>query len=317
MCARARAHTHTHTHARTHARTHAHAVALGFVDAYVRSPLDFVRERALGGVRADTLVLQKRIGQGSFGAVYTGLKLKSPTEQSRAAQRLTEDDPCVDRRVIIKQGLTAKLGARELADTEVWMNRRARRSLSLSRVCAPFVGAFEVGDESGAGGLARGATVLVWEYEGERTLESFLTAPDWPYNLEVPLFGREQSGSDEERALRVVRTVLAQVLDALATLHATGIVHRGASCARTAGGRAIEHVHVQVCMCVCARARAHTHTFVWRVCVIACARRTRGRALTHARARTKTHARGALLCLCAQTSSPPTWCSRSARAASR
>ena len=63
------------------------------------------------------------------------------------------------------QGLTAKTGARELADTEVWMNRRARRSPRLSRVCAPFLGAFEVGDDAGAGGLARGATVLVWAHE--------------------------------------------------------------------------------------------------------------------------------------------------------
>eukprot|EP00793_Prasinoderma_coloniale_P000409 PRCOL_00005393-RA len=163
-----------------------HAADAGSLTTRVASSLRSGYQRAPGQCGATTVAAPRERRSLAARRSRSGHRspLKSPTEQSRAAQRLTEDDPCVDRRVIIKQGLTAKLGARELADTEVWMNRRARRSLSLSRVCAPFVGAFEVGDESGAGGLARGATVLVWEYEGERTLESFLTAPDWPYNLE-------------------------------------------------------------------------------------------------------------------------------------
>ena len=49
------------------------------------------------------LVLQNRIGQGSFGAVYAGLKLKAGTEQSRASARMDDDDPGVAAKVVIKQ----------------------------------------------------------------------------------------------------------------------------------------------------------------------------------------------------------------------
>ena len=198
-------------------------IALGFLDAYLAAPLDYLLERARG-LSEERLVLQGRLGQGSFGTVYAGCELRPGRVPEGASARVTEDDPAVSRRVIIKQGSTTKLGAAELAEVEIWMNRRVRRSMTLSRYCAPFLGAFE--GEGGGSGYARDATVLVWQYEGERTLESFLLEPTFPLNLEEPLFGREGSGSEEARELRVISTVLYQVLEGIAALHAAGIVHR-------------------------------------------------------------------------------------------
>ena len=81
--------------------------------------------------------------------------------------------------------------------------------------------------------------LLVWEYQGSKTLESFMTDPTFPLNLEPYYFQRGQGPetiqpvqprrgeeSDGKREAEMLRRVIQDVLRATRLLHNCGIVHR-------------------------------------------------------------------------------------------
>ena len=68
---------------------------------------------------------------------------------------------------------------------------------------------------------------LVWRLEGTRTLADVIGDKDFPYSVEEELFGAPLPlPRGPERKAATLRELTRQALDALAALHATGIVHR-------------------------------------------------------------------------------------------
>ena len=69
---------------------------------------------------------------------------------------------------------------------------------------------------------------LVWESEGDSSLADYMRSADFPYNLEIGLFGSPLTSLPRgpQRAAATVRALMRQLLDCLAALHSSGIVHR-------------------------------------------------------------------------------------------
>jgi hypothetical protein len=81
------------------------------------------------------------------------------------------------------QALIVKV-ATEIGEAEVWMNERLSRAAPQS--CAKYLTAYADGPAAFGTPL-----VLVWRYEGPNTLDDLMQKPDFPYNCERYLFGRE------------------------------------------------------------------------------------------------------------------------------
>ncbi|KAG0618041.1 hypothetical protein M758_4G034800 [Ceratodon purpureus] len=175
-------------------------VAPGFWDMFVLAPLEnLFRPR----FRKEDLSLGKKLGEGAFGTVYKA----SLTNK----QLLKKDGPLVVKK------------ANEYGAVEAWMNERVRRACRKS--CADFVHGF-LDDTSSKG---KEEFWLLWRYEGKATLADLMANKDFPYNVEELILGPGK-GDDlprgPERQNRILRTILRQILSALAQLHSTGIVHR-------------------------------------------------------------------------------------------
>jgi len=68
---------------------------------------------------------------------------------------------------------------------------------------------------------------LVWRLEGTRSLADVIADKDFPYSVEAELFGAPLPlPRGPERSAATLRELTRQVLEALAALHGTGIVHR-------------------------------------------------------------------------------------------
>jgi hypothetical protein len=106
---------------------------------------------------------------------------------------------------------------------------------ALTRVCA-CVPRPRRAPAAPAGGAAPppGASVadatplwLVWEYESSQSLADVIGAKDFPYSAESALFGAPLPlPPGAARKAATLRALLRQMLSALASLHATGLVHR-------------------------------------------------------------------------------------------
>jgi len=165
-------------------------LARSVLDTFVISPLASLSARELD---ANSVLLQRRIGDGSFGTVYDG--------------RLGD-------KLIVAKKSKAVNGADESLEVEAFFNRRLQRS-SASRSIAPFLGSFE----------RNNSPVLCWAFKGEATLASLLEQRDPVSALEDAL-GLASAGSLAERTNRVAKNVMRQLLRCVADLHAEGIVHR-------------------------------------------------------------------------------------------
>ncbi len=81
--------------------------------------------------------------------------------------------------------------------------------------------------------------ILVWEYEGSKTLRTLMTDPAFPLNLEPYYYNRGQNPEDKSplppargetsegrREAEMLRKVMTDLLRATKILHSIGIVHR-------------------------------------------------------------------------------------------
>lgn len=181
------------------------SVGLGLLDLLLLGPLDLVLNNLINPLSRDNVRVGLRIGDGSFGQVYSG----SLGEAERA--------------VVLKR-CKSVTEAKQLQLVEEYMNRRARRSPRLRGSVAPYLGCYYNTAEGTRSD--RTAPVLVWDDLGVETLERLLAQRDFPLCLEEELFGRSGSGDELARERRVVQRVMRQICTALAGMHRTGIVHR-------------------------------------------------------------------------------------------
>ncbi|KAF6258518.1 kinase-like domain-containing protein [Scenedesmus sp. NREL 46B-D3] len=191
-----------------HQQLYSGGVLPGAVDYYITGPL---QRRRSAAITKDDLKLGKRLGAGGFGSVYKAT--------------LTNEDGTTTPAIVKK--------AKEFGEAEVWMNERMTRASPSS--CAEFLGGFldtpepgqKVGPAGAAVGLGGECVWLVWHDEGEFTLYDMMTKREFPYNVEPILLGRElRLPKNKRRRLVTLKLVMQQLLEALDTAHATGIVHR-------------------------------------------------------------------------------------------
>jgi len=170
----------------------------GVVDFYLLRPL-------LGTLRKryalEDFALGKKLGEGGFGVVYEATGVKD------------------QKKYVLKR-------ATDYGEAEVWMNSRLQ--IACPGACADFVSAFEgppvkKGDDEPS-------LWLVWKYEGKKTLFELMKEKNFPYNVEPYIFADgEAPGGLPPGARRksiIIGKILDQILDALARVHGTGIVHR-------------------------------------------------------------------------------------------
>jgi hypothetical protein len=71
---------------------------------------------------------------------------------------------------------------------------------------------------------------LVWKYEGDCTLESYLAPPndrDFPYNIEYAVLKKYNDNmEDGKRQTLIIKNIIWPILAALRDMHRVGIVHR-------------------------------------------------------------------------------------------
>ncbi|GAB5358535.1 hypothetical protein AAMO2058_000466700 [Amorphochlora amoebiformis] len=185
------------------------------VDALLLAPIQSALNVAQGVPSRDCMVVGNKIGAGNFGDVFEAVWTKTPAGTNMMAM---VDENNIKERIVVKRVKMQEDGALRLGQVEQYMNRRLLRGCP--GVAAPFIGSF-LSDETGENQLW-----LVWKYDGIGTLKDYMSEKDFPLNLERVVLGREGRGSKIERELDVVRDLTRQLLDALAKMHAAGIVHR-------------------------------------------------------------------------------------------
>jgi len=204
-------------------------VLSGAVDTYVFAPLQQALDTLLGrrSLKMSDFVVGERIGEGSFGVVYSGAVVPRggaaiEERAGRAKTKLQLDDRYKEK-VILKKIKVGTVGAKECGDYEEWFNYRVARAAPES--CADFMGSF-VADKTKSE-FVKGGKWLVWKFEGDRTLGNYVTDRGFPSNLEPLMFGRALRGVDSlTRAALVVKQVMRQLVTSLRRIHDTGIVHR-------------------------------------------------------------------------------------------
>lgn len=173
-------------------------VLQGFFDTYLRTPFLALTTPKL---TREGVEVGRKLATGGFGTVYLGTAGTSVPGQIRKGEK-----------IIVKK-------ATEFGEAEVWMNERLSRAAPAA--VARFLTAY-------ADGQPRVGTplVLVWKFEGPNTLDDLMRDRDFPLNAERLLLGRQLRIPDAARRLVVTKVIMQQLLECVAALHATGIVHR-------------------------------------------------------------------------------------------
>lgn len=197
---------------------------------YIGAPAQAAIENLRGrrSWKRTDFVIDQRLGEGSFGTVYTGVILPkgvNPDEEfGRRGRRLEEfEDYKKFKRVILKKVKVGVVGAEECGEMEEWFNYRMTRAAP--DVCAKFLGTFTADITKGQ--FTAGGKWLIWMYEGDSTLLDFMKQQNFPQNLEVPLFGRTLNNDDEiKRNSLIITQIMRQIITCLKKMHAVGIIHR-------------------------------------------------------------------------------------------
>ncbi|CAN8237621.1 unnamed protein product [Cochlearia groenlandica] len=199
-------------------------VLVGAIDAYLLAPLQVGFDTLIGKRRlksSDFLVVDK-IGEGSFGVVYSGLLLPKNSNVDVNRTRVKARD-FTGERIILKKVKVGVKGAEEFGEYEEWFNYRLSRAAPES--CAEFLGSF-VADKTNTT-FTKGGKWLVWRFEGDLDLGDYMKDRSFPFNLESIMFGRVLQGleSVKRRAL-IIKQIMRQIITSLKKIHGTGIVHR-------------------------------------------------------------------------------------------
>ncbi|BFI20754.1 hypothetical protein MPTK1_7g16020 [Marchantia polymorpha subsp. ruderalis] len=207
-------------------------VLLGAVDAYVLAPLQLLWDSVQGrrSWKCSNFLLENRVGEGSFGAVYAGVLLPRNVEAARRevgkrALKVEElEGSSKFEKVILKKVKVGVEGAEECGEMEDWFNYRLRRAAP--DVCATYLGSFVA--DSTYGQFVEGGKWLIFKYEGESTLADYMRLQSFPENLEEVMSDRKIKNEKEPLRLRalIIKKVVYQVIKSLNKIHSTGIVHR-------------------------------------------------------------------------------------------
>ncbi|CAI5485041.1 unnamed protein product [Closterium sp. Yama58-4] len=152
----------------------------------------------------------RQLGHGNFGVVYEAT-VTGPRGQAQ--------------RVVVKRK-AAGAGADEMQDVELFMNHRLQRTVP--GVAAKFLGTMEVQP----GNKLQEGVWLVWQHQGDSTLDRHLKDRQYPAPLAAMLLGvqGDAGGWSEEQRMwaewQVAQTVMRQILSNLQALHHAGVVHR-------------------------------------------------------------------------------------------
>ena len=189
---------------------------------------------------ADISKLGRALGKGTYGTAYEAVPTEVGAKKLKAGGRDSGGRMVVKKLVDVSQ-----------AEIEAYFNRRVSRAggggyfASFLGGSQPSVVAADAGlDARGAAGGGRAAALdprlLVWDYEGSCTLETFMADPLFPLNLEAYFTKRGQNPEtlgvkdppgrgergDGRREAEMLRRAMADVLRATKALHNLGIVHR-------------------------------------------------------------------------------------------
>ncbi|OIW00930.1 hypothetical protein TanjilG_10008 [Lupinus angustifolius] len=230
-------------------------VLVGAIDAYLLAPLQLALDNLSGrrkNLKSSDFVVGDKLGEGSFGVVYSGVLLpknvnvgveeervqKKRGGRSKTATTTTKLDVKSKDKVILKKKAGEKYsvadqwnmqvkvgirGAEEFGDFEEWFNYRLSRAAP--ETCADFLGSF-VADKTNSR-FTKGGKWLVWKFEGDRTLGDYMKDRNFPSNLESVMFGRVLQGVDSsKRNALIIKQIMRQIITSLKKIHNTGIVHR-------------------------------------------------------------------------------------------
>ncbi|XP_042475764.1 serine/threonine-protein kinase STN8, chloroplastic [Macadamia integrifolia] len=203
-------------------------VLMGAIDAYLLAPIQLGFDSLLGrrNLKRTDFVVGDRLGEGSFGVVYSGAIVPRNVSVEDRVQKKGKAlgmDGRFKEKVILKKIKVGIEGAKECGDFEEWFNYRLSRAAP--ETCAEFLGSF-VADQTSSQ-FTKGGKWLVWKYEGDRDLADYMKDRKFPVNLESIMFGSVLQGLDAfERDALIIKQIMRQIITSLKKIHDTGIVHR-------------------------------------------------------------------------------------------
>ncbi|CAH8361167.1 unnamed protein product [Eruca vesicaria subsp. sativa] len=203
-------------------------VLVGAIDAYLLAPLQLGLDTLIGtrGFKRSDFLVTEKLGEGSFGVVYSGVLLpkNSSVDEARLMNKSTlKSLGEFKERVILKKVKLGVRGAQEFGDYEEWFNYRLSRAAP--DTCAEFLGSF-VADKTNTI-FTKGGKWLVWRFEGDRDLADYMKDRSFPSNLESIMFGRVLQGVESvKRSALIIKQIMRQIITSLRKIHDTGIVHR-------------------------------------------------------------------------------------------
>eukprot|EP00268_Persea_americana_P029439 TRINITY_DN2844_c1_g1_i2.p1 TRINITY_DN2844_c1_g1~~TRINITY_DN2844_c1_g1_i2.p1 ORF type:complete len:364 (-),score=77.81 TRINITY_DN2844_c1_g1_i2:651-1742(-) len=142
-------------------------VLMGAIDTYLLAPLQVGLDSLAGrrSLKRTDFVVGDRLGEGSFGIVYSGAIVPKngsvEDERVRKKGRRVEIDGRFKQKVILKKVKVGIQGAEECGDFEEWFNYRLSRAAP--ETCAEFLGSF-IADKTNSQ-FTKGGKWLVWKFE--------------------------------------------------------------------------------------------------------------------------------------------------------
>ena len=220
-------------------------VLFGLFDIYLVSPVDKALETKWSG---RDFTIGKQLGGGNFGTVFEArltdfgaMKMRGSKPDDRIIlKRIIADEEAIRKNFAKKTlfgtslvGGTVARGNFETGKVESYFNERVRRygfSGSFASYLGAFVGAIRMKEGEKNTVTVTSDQWLVWKFEGECTLDSYLVAPndkDFPYNIEYAVLKKTHDNmEDGKRQTLIIKNILWPVLAALRDMHRVGIVHR-------------------------------------------------------------------------------------------
>ncbi|KAK4797625.1 hypothetical protein SAY86_029951 [Trapa natans] len=212
-------------------------VLIGAIDAYIFAPLQVGLDSLTGrrSLKRSDFLIGDRLGEGSFGVVYSGAILPKnvsseeriqmmPSSSRRGRRNYTSElSKKIKQKVILKKVKVGVQGAKECGDFEEWFNYRLSRAAP--DTCAEFLGSF-IADKTNSQ-FTKGGKWLVWKFEGDLDLADYMRDRSFPFNLESTMFGQVLQGLDSlRRNALIIKQIMRQLIASLKKIHDTGIVHR-------------------------------------------------------------------------------------------